>query len=142
MQDDRERSRGKCLIDDEIKDILDPLDKADNIILAAPINIGSPTAIMKRFMERLAVYKYWPWDASMPKNRKQGKSKKAIVITSSAAPEMIAKLFCASWSKSLHTLAKFPWGSRINKTIHLDNIISQDQKLNEKQCKKLINGVK
>jgi hypothetical protein len=47
-------------------------------------------------MERLIVYAYWPWGAAAPKLRKKLATKRAIVITSSAAPALIGRLFFGS----------------------------------------------
>lgn len=77
--------------------IVQRIEKADAFVLASPTNLGSVTAIFKRFMERLAVYAYWPWGAPSPKHRKDSvakkDSKKALLVTSSAAPGIIADGF-------------------------------------------------
>lgn len=42
----------RCPTPDEMQEIIDRIDRADHLILASPINIGSVTAIFKRFAER------------------------------------------------------------------------------------------
>jgi multimeric flavodoxin WrbA len=83
---------GKCVHDDAMQALIDRIESADAYILASPTNFGSVTALFKRFMERLLPYVYWPWGADIPKFRK-GKTteKKAVTISSSAAPSLIGK---------------------------------------------------
>lgn len=81
-----------CVQDDEMTSIVAKIEAADGYVLAAPTNLGSVTAIFKRFMERLAVYAYWPWGANGPEYRKDDQPrKKAIIVTSSAAPRILGR---------------------------------------------------
>ncbi len=57
MQEAGEK-RGECVYDDDMEEILQQIDKADGYVLGSPVNLGTVTAITKRFMERLAVYAY------------------------------------------------------------------------------------
>ena len=85
-------SRGQCLLRDDIKSILDELERSDSIILASPMNFWTVTAVMKRFIERLICYAYWPWGMMAPKVRKRSKTKRAVVVISSAAPSLLARM--------------------------------------------------
>ena len=69
-----------CVQADMMKDIVQKLENADAYILATPTNLGTVTAIFKRFMERLAVDEYWPWGAPAPKNRKNDTQRKKAVL--------------------------------------------------------------
>ena len=81
-----------CIQYDAMKDIIAKIEAADAYVLAVPTNLGSATAIFKRFMERLAVYNYWPWGAMAPKYRKDDEPrKKALLISSSAAPGFLGR---------------------------------------------------
>jgi multimeric flavodoxin WrbA len=84
--------RGECTLADEMGTILDQIERSDAFVLASPMNFGTVTAVMKRFIERLVCYGYWPWDTLSPKIRNGRKGKRAIVIASSAAPALIARL--------------------------------------------------
>lgn len=84
--------RGTCPISDEMGSLLDELEQSDGIVLASPMNFGTVTAVMKRFIERLACYAYWPWGMSAPQARVTVKKKPALVVASSAAPSFIARL--------------------------------------------------
>jgi len=81
--------RGRCLIADDVPDILDALDASDAFVLAAPVNFWTVTAIMKRFIERTVCCGYWPWGGA-PKPRRPP-TKRAIVVTASAAPAIMAR---------------------------------------------------
>jgi hypothetical protein len=51
------------------------------------------TAITRRFMERLVCFAYWPWNQGGPKMRSKIAGKKAVVISSTAMPAVMARLF-------------------------------------------------
>jgi multimeric flavodoxin WrbA len=85
-------SPGECVHRDGMQKLIDKIERADCYILASPTNFGSVTAIFKRFMERLVVYAYWPWDMKGPQYRKaHSPKKKAILLSSCAAPGIIGR---------------------------------------------------
>jgi len=83
-------ARGKCPISDDMDGILDEIERSDSLIFASPMNDFTVTALMKRFIERLLPYAYWPWEGHAPILRNKSKSKKAVVISASAAPAIFA----------------------------------------------------
>lgn len=84
---------GECVHHDGMRELISRIEKADAYILASPTNFGSVTAIFKRFMERLTPYAYWPWGKPAPQYRKKNaKKKKALLVSSSAAPGIMARL--------------------------------------------------
>jgi multimeric flavodoxin WrbA len=83
---------GECPIADDMIMILDEVRGSDAIVLGSPMNFGTVTAVMKAFIERLACFAYWPWGAKAPKVRKKVKTKKAVLVASSAAPAVLARL--------------------------------------------------
>ena len=86
-------SPGQCVHDDGMRELLAKIELADAYILAAPTNLGSVTAIFKRFMERLIVYAYWPWGVHAPVYRKAKlPKKKAVLVSSCAAPGLLGRL--------------------------------------------------
>ena len=88
------KERGKCVIKDDLDSILDEVDKADSIILAAPVNFFNVNALTRRFMERLVCYAYWPWGKkSGPVARNKTLNKKAVLITSTAMPGFLIPIF-------------------------------------------------
>ena len=84
--------RGECQLSDEMDTVLREIERSDAFILASPMNCGTVTAVMKRFMERIACYAYWPWGMASPKDRNPVKAKRAVIVGSSAAPSILARL--------------------------------------------------
>jgi multimeric flavodoxin WrbA len=83
---------GACVQHDGMQALVDKIEQADGFVLAAPTNFGSVTAVFKRFMERLVVYAYWPWNMNSPRMRKAGQArKKAVLISSCAAPALLGR---------------------------------------------------
>jgi len=83
---------GQCTIDDDMRAILDEIERSDAIVLASPMNFWTVTALMKRFIERLVCFAFWPWGSHAPKIRSSEKTKRAVVVASSAAPAILARL--------------------------------------------------
>jgi NAD(P)H-dependent FMN reductase len=86
-------SRGQCVHNDDLEELLCKIDEADGIVLGAPVNFFNVNALTRKFIERLVCYAYWPWGKSAaPKMRTNVREKKAIVITSSAMPAFLGRL--------------------------------------------------
>lgn len=84
--------RGLCPLDDDLGAILDQIEQSDALVFASPMNFWSVTAVTKRFIERLVCYAYWPWGTAAPRMRSVEKKKHAVIVASSAAPSLIARL--------------------------------------------------
>jgi len=124
--------RGDCVVSDDMKQILDKIDSADGIILAAPINWFNITALMKRFVERLLPYGYWPWNITIPKYRIKQLTKKAVLITSSGCPEWLGRIIFRSTFFTLKSAAKC-MGAKVVRKIYIGGAsIKKDQPLPEK----------
>ena len=67
------QTRGQCSTIDDMRGILDEIERPDAIVLASPMNFWTVTAIMKRFIERLVCYAYWPWGGSPRRCETNGK---------------------------------------------------------------------
>ena len=85
-------ARGICPVADQMAKVLDLLEQSDAVVLASPMNFWSVTALMKRFIERLVCYAYWPWGAMAPKPRSREKKRRAVLVASSAAPAIMARV--------------------------------------------------
>ncbi len=83
--------RGECPMDDEMDGILREIERSDAIVLASPMNFWTVTAVMKRFIERLVCFAYWPWGMAAPKVRNKQKPRRAVLVGSSAAPSLMAR---------------------------------------------------
>lgn len=100
-------SPGNCVIADAMTEIIKRLEQANGFILASPTNFYSTTALYKRFLERLVVYAYWPWEMNSPKFRRSGKQKKAIIASSCAAPGLMGRfMFSSNRNRQLKITAK------------------------------------
>jgi multimeric flavodoxin WrbA len=84
--------RGECPIADDMRGLLEEIERADALVLASPMNFWTVTAVMKRFIERLICYAYWPWGKAAPKIRNKARTKPAVVVISSAAPSLVARV--------------------------------------------------
>ncbi|MFH2003036.1 MAG: flavodoxin family protein [Planctomycetota bacterium] len=96
----------ECVQHDGMQALVNKIEEADGYIFASPTNFGSVTAVFKRFMERLVVYGYWPWEMNAPKYRKAHVArKKAILVSSCAAPGIMGR-WVYSTQKQLNMVSK------------------------------------
>ena len=85
---------GECVLQDNMVELIGKIEEADGYIFASPTNMYYVTALFSRFLERLVVFGYWPWDMNAPKFRKDGGDrKKAVLVSSCAAPGIMGRLF-------------------------------------------------
>ena len=96
---------GPCPLNDDMETLIDKIEQADRLILAAPVNFGAVTAIYKRFLERLIPYAYWPFEKPYPDFRKKQVSKPAALLTATAMPAIMAR-FTTNAMNSLKFSAK------------------------------------
>jgi putative NADPH-quinone reductase len=109
---------GTCFHQDDMSSIIQACLAADVLILAAPVNMGSATAITKRFLERLTPLAYWPYGQPGPKSRNPvPKPRRAILVSSSAAPALIATLPGSGARPVLKYIAKV-FRAKVVKRIH------------------------
>jgi multimeric flavodoxin WrbA len=128
--------RGKCINQDDMDSVLDVIEQADAVVFSSPMNWFSVTAVTKRFIERLVVYGYWPWGTGAPKMRLKKKTKKAIVITSSAMPAIMGRVLAGNPIRLLKA-ASSCFGAKVVKTLYFGMVAStRDWKLSEKQLAK------
>ena len=112
--------------------LIDKIEKSDAFILASPTNFGSVTALFQRFLERLVVYSYWPWDMNAPKYRKADvPKKKALLLSSCAAPGVLGRWIYGT-RKQLKTTAQIIGGNPVG--ILFTGLIAKDphHRLSEK----------
>lgn len=108
---------GTCVHQDDMRSLIDGCFAADLLILASPVNMGSATAITKRFLERLAPLAYWPYGQPAPKTRNPSpKPRRAVLVSSSAAPALLAR-FHPGARPVLKYIAKL-FGAKVVKTLH------------------------
>ena len=89
---------GKCEINDVMTcQILQQLEAADGYIFLSPTTFGTVTSYFKRFLERLTVYGYWPWETPAPEFRKPER-KAALCFSCCAAPSLLGRVMFSSIS--------------------------------------------
>jgi len=90
--------RGACVQQDEVGEILDRIEAAHGVVLASPVNFFGVTAVTQRFIERLVCYAYWPWGKPGPALRVKDRGLRAVLVTSSAMPAALGRVFTRSLS--------------------------------------------
>jgi NAD(P)H-dependent FMN reductase len=106
--------RGACVQPDDMEDILKKIEAADGLVLASPVNFFGVTAVTQRFMERLVCYAYWPWGKPAPVTRVKDRGIKAVLVTSSAMPAALGRIFTRSLGglkRAAQTLGAKPAGT-------------------------------
>jgi len=129
--------RAKCAHDDDMDQILQEIDSADGLVLASPTNFFNVTAVTRRFTERLLPYVYWPWAAKMgPKLRITKPDKKAVIVTSTACPAWLARIFIRGPLKALKIIAKCV-GAKVAQTLYFGHVAqTPDSTLDQKSLAK------
>lgn len=132
-QEKVEARRGKCVHNDDMESILAEIDEGDAVVLGAPINLGNVTAIMKRFIERLAPYFYWPWGKAVaPVYRIEKADKKAVTVTSSACPAFIGRILMPGALNMMKKAARI-MGAKVVKSLYFGPVCGdKDSQLSEK----------
>lgn len=128
-----EGRRGKCVHNDDMEGIMAEIDDADAVVLGSPVNFGTVTALMKRFIERLIPYGYWPWgEALAPVNRIVKADKKAVIVTSSACPAFLGRILMPGALGTLKKAAKI-MGAKVTKSLYFGPVAAkEDSQLSEK----------
>ena len=106
--------RGVCAQADDMEDILRKIEAADGLVLASPVNFFGVTAVTQRFMERLVCYAFWPWGKPGPITRVKDRGIKAVLVTSSAMPAVLGRIFTRSMGglkRAAQTLGAKPAGT-------------------------------
>jgi NAD(P)H-dependent FMN reductase len=106
--------RGACVQPDDMDDILKKIEAADGLVLASPVNFFGVTAVTQRFIERLVCYAYWPWGKPAPITRVKDRGIKAVLVTSSAMPAALGRIFTRSLGglkRAAQTLGAKPTGT-------------------------------
>ncbi|MCF7973275.1 MAG: flavodoxin family protein [Phycisphaerae bacterium] len=125
--------RGQCVLKDDMEGILQRIDEADVVVLASPINFGTVTALMKRFIERLVCTAHWPWEShAYPKPRIKTKTKQAILVTSSACPAFMGRWLMPNSLKVLKQAADC-LTAKVYKALYFGMVAdTQDETLRDK----------
>lgn len=132
-----ELRRTDCIFDDGMEAICASLDRADGIVLAAPVNFFTVTALMKRFIERLLVYVDWPWGkSSLPKPRVKKPDKKGVVMTASACPALIGRWMIPNATSVMKSALRL-LGAKVVRKLYFGMVCGEEnQRLSPSQVEK------
>lgn len=106
---------GHCVVNDELKPILDRIDKCDGLILGSPIYLGDITGMMRAFWERL-IFQYLNYD-DYSKPFFKGTKKTAFIYTTNAAEFKFDKLGYTDLFQSYEDMLKQYFGSSIHMVV-------------------------
>ncbi|HID74390.1 MAG TPA: flavodoxin family protein [Planctomycetaceae bacterium] len=129
-------SRGKCTLTDDMEDLLAQIEQARYLVIGSPVNFGNVNALTRRFMERCVGLAYWPWGSRAPKMRDPVLSKRAILVSSSAAPFWIGR-YCYGAGGALKKLARV-LGARVVGLLWIGLVIQQQMNLPDKSRRKAV----
>jgi multimeric flavodoxin WrbA len=85
----KERS-DRCVVNDELKPVLDSIYETDILVLASPVYMGAVTGQLKCFLDRTFSFLKPDFKTSADPSRLPG-GKKALVVTTQGAPESMFK---------------------------------------------------
>ena len=130
--------RVPCVVhgDDDVDGIFEQVYAASTLILGAPVNLGSANALTQRFAERCIGSYYYPWGRRYPVMRNKAKPRKAIIVSSSAAPAfMNTAAFGSSAIMTLQTIAEL-LGAEVVETIKVGLVSEREFRVPERNLKK------
>jgi multimeric flavodoxin WrbA len=79
------KTLGHCVVNDDLKPVLDRIDKSDGLILGSPIYLGDITAMLRAFWERF-IFQYLSYD-SLSESLFHGNLRTAFIYTMNATDE-------------------------------------------------------
>jgi multimeric flavodoxin WrbA len=138
VQEETCETRGKCIQNDDMAEMLQEIDNADGVVLGAPINFFNVTALMKKFIERLLPYSYWPWGRTIPRYRiKRRKiNKKVVTVTSSGCPAWLGRIIFSGALSILKAAARCI-GARVVKSLYFGMVRrNENSQLSERELLK------
>jgi FMN-dependent NADH-azoreductase len=130
--------RVPCVVhtDDDVNDIIGQAFEADTLVIGAPVNLGSANALTQKFAERCIGSYHYPWGSKFPVLRRKDKPRKAILVSSSAAPAFMNNAsFGAGAVSTLRTIADL-LGAEVVDVIKVGMVSERDFEVPERSLKK------
>ncbi len=106
------KSLGHCALNDDLKPVLDRIDKCDGIILGSPIYLGDVTAMMRAFWERL-IFQHLNYD-DYSKPFISGTKKTAFIYTMNVSEAMLDKIGYTDKFQSYEMTLKSYFGNSVH----------------------------
>lgn len=118
--------RGECIYEDrdDVAGILDLIERADGLVIGAPVNYGDVNALTRQFLERCSGYASWPWGTQgAPELRRRDRPRSAVLLVSTGAPGFLARpIFGVTAIRTLRTLAEM-LGARVLATLRVGYVL-------------------
>ena len=96
---------GRCVINDDMKGILETFRTVDHYVMGAPVYMMHVNAIMKTFLERLYPLVRYPDEPGPPYSRRvDGKIKNAVLVVTMGAPKEWAESIAESTKDAMETI--------------------------------------
>ncbi len=130
--------RVPCVVhkEDDVNDIFRSIEAADVLVLGAPVNLGAANALTQRFAERCVGNYYYPWGRHYAVLRSKEKPRRAIIVSSSAAPRfMNSAVFGVGTTRTLETMAEL-MGADVVETIKVGLVSEKDFSVPERSLEK------
>jgi len=106
---------GKCVIKDDMKEILETFRTIDHYVMGTPVYMMHVNALMKTFLERLYPLVRYPDEPGPPYSRRDdGKVKNAILVVTMGAPK--------EWAEAIAENAK----SAMEVVLNLEGVMVAD----------------
>jgi putative NADPH-quinone reductase len=122
-------ARGACIFEDrdDVAGILDLVERADGLVIGAPVNFGDVNAMTRQFLERCAGYARWPWGTQgAPELRRRDRPRSAVLMVSSGAPAFLAwPVFGVTAVRTLRVLADL-LGARVMATLRVGYVLDAE----------------
>ncbi|TYO98667.1 NADPH-dependent FMN reductase [Geothermobacter ehrlichii] len=128
-------SRGRCIHEDDMENLLQRIEAADVLVIGAPTNAGSVNALTRRFLERCVGFAYWPWGARAPVLRVKTRRKASILVSASGAPALIGRYFNDTM-KTLRTLSRY-LGARPVGTVWIGGVTAEKYRISVRTRKRI-----
>ncbi len=112
-----EDNLARCVIDDDMQEILPLMDEADAYVLGTPVNIGDATAVMKAFLERLVWVMSKPGEDTFPVRGipvpRNPRKRTAVYVISAGGVPSILRSFCDNATPLFDSMCQSSFNARV-----------------------------
>ena len=118
--DDVHKPIARCVIADDMAEILPMMDAADGFIFGTPVNMGAVTAVMKTFLERTC------WTLAKPggfpirgyPTPRTTRRKRAIILVSSGIVRPLLRRWCDDATSLIKSVCASSYNARVVGTLY------------------------
>lgn len=130
---------GRCVQDDDMKQVLTLLKEADGYIMASQVSSGHANAIFKTFIERCTYTAGTPkrkvlWIKGIPTPRFTDRQRFAVTIVTAGGIPGYFRVFCNTATRQMKELGSYVLNARVTGSLYAGSIHSRG--LRKKHLKK------